>query len=586
MAGVIQTTVRRSLPASLLLRVRHRSPGLASGLAGGALAAGLGLAACTVLVMLLWVSSPYPDSGPGGALHVATALWLLAHGTELVRVDTLSGDPAPMGVPPLLLLVVPVWLLHRAARDAAEGGARDHARLVPGRTAWTGVVLGYLAVSVPAALYAAGGALRPAWPWTTVCVPLVAVVAAGTGVWTAYGRPSGPLEQLLGTVLPRGVRHLVLGPDGRPGVAARAAAAGAAVLVAGGAVLLAVSLGAHAGETRSAFGRLTEGWSGWLAVGLLCLTLLPNAAVWAAAYALGPGFLLGAGTPVTPLASGAAPLLPPFPLLAAVPDPGAGTAVHWAAGAVPLAAGAVVGRYVGRGAARGGGPPAAAWTPGRTAGAAALAAGLCGVLLALLAGLAGGPLGTDALARFGPVWWQVGAATVVWIALTAAVSALTVRAWRRRRLYRRGDGRPGRAPAPRRPVLPRAVHRTRRPRRRWFSRKRAGIPRPAAPVAQDDPYLLLDHDYDRDHDHDRDYDDDRDGTAGLRPRPAPGHDRQPPVTPATDPAPPRGLSDLPGLDPDDDDPCPLPGDDDGPPSALDVRQWRSAPANGEPRPPA
>ncbi len=277
---MIQTTVRRSLPASLLLRVRHRSPGLASGRRRGALAAGLGLAACTVLVVLLWVSSPYPDSGPGGALHVATALWLLAHGTELVRVDTLSGDPAPMGVPPLLLLVVPVWLLHRAARDAAEGGARDHARLVPGRTAWTGVVLGYLAVSAPAALYAAGGALRPAWPGTAVCVPLVAVVAAGTGVWTAYGRPSGPLEQLLGAVLPRGVRHLVLGPDGRPGVAARAAAAGAAVLVAGGAVLLAVSLGAHAGETRSAFGRLTEGWSGWLAVGLLCLTLLPNAAVW------------------------------------------------------------------------------------------------------------------------------------------------------------------------------------------------------------------------------------------------------------------------------------------------------------------
>lgn len=108
------------MPASLLVRVRHRSPGLASGLVGGALAAGLGLAVFTVLVMLLWVSSPYPDSGPGGALHVAAALWLLAHGAELVRVDTLSGVPAPMGVLPLLLAVVPVWLLHRAARDTAE----------------------------------------------------------------------------------------------------------------------------------------------------------------------------------------------------------------------------------------------------------------------------------------------------------------------------------------------------------------------------------------------------------------------------------------------------------------------------------
>ncbi|WP_258039623.1 DUF6350 family protein, partial [Streptomyces sp. SM1] len=144
MAGVIQMTARRSTPAALLSRMRDRSPGLAAGLLGGALAAGLGLAVFTVLVMLLWVSSPYPDSGPGGALHTAAALWLLAHGAELVRVDTLSGAPAPLGLPPLLLLTLPVWLLHRAARDAADGDAGDEAPLVPGRTALSGVVLGYL----------------------------------------------------------------------------------------------------------------------------------------------------------------------------------------------------------------------------------------------------------------------------------------------------------------------------------------------------------------------------------------------------------------------------------------------------------
>src|SRR5690606_31465284 len=129
-------------------------------------------------------------------------------------------------------------------------------------------------------------------------------------------------------------RHLVLGPDGRPGVAARAAVAGATVLAGGGALLLAVSLAWHGGETRTAFTRLTEGRPGWLAVLLLCVALAPNAAVWAAAYALGPGFLLGEGTLVTPLASASAPLLPPFPLLAAVPDAGPGTPVNWAAAAV------------------------------------------------------------------------------------------------------------------------------------------------------------------------------------------------------------------------------------------------------------
>ncbi|MFC8836750.1 DUF6350 family protein [Streptomyces griseoincarnatus] len=546
MAGVIQTTVRRSMPASLLLRVRHRSPGLAKGLAGGALAAGLGLAAFTVLVMLLWVSSPYPDSGPGGALHVAAALWLLAHGAELVRVDTLSGAPAPMGVPPLLLAVVPVWLLHRAARDTAEGGARDNAPLMPGRTAWAGVVLGYLAVAAPAALYAAGGALRPSWAWTVLCVPLVALVAAGTGVWTAYGRPSGPLEQVLGAVLPRGARHLVLGPDGRPGVAARAAAAGATVLVAGGAVLLAVSLGWHLGETRRTFGRLTEGWSGWLAVLLLCVTLLPNAAVWAAAYALGPGFLLGTGVAVTPLGARAAPLLPPFPLLAAVPDPGAGTGLHGTVVALPLTAGVVVGWFVGRGAVTGGGR-FGVWTTGRTAGAAAFAAGLCGVLMALLAGLAGGPLGTAALARFGPVWWQVGLATAVWLGLTAAATALTVRAWRLRRSYRRGERRPDRVVAPRRrPALPRPARKERLPRGTWFRRKPGRSAPLPAPVAADEPYLLLDDDDgdDRAHGAPGDLRDLRDGTDpfDLRPRPEPLDDLPTPSPPAapgdTEPRPP------------------------------------------------
>ncbi|WP_268220589.1 cell division protein PerM [Streptomyces sp. EMB24] len=548
MAGVIQTTVRRSMPASLLLRVRHRSPGLANGLVGGALAAGLGLAAFTVLVMLLWVSSPYPDSGPGGALHVAAALWLLAHGAELVRVDTLSGAPAPMGVPPLLLAVVPVWLLHRAARDTAEGGARDNAPLMPGRTAWAGVVLGYLAVAAPAALYAAGGALRPSWTWTALCVPLVALVAAGTGVWTAYGRPSGPLEQVLGAVLPRGARHLVLGPDGRPGVAARAAAAGATVLIAGGAVLLTVSLGWHFGETRRTFGRLTEGWSGWLAVLLLCVTLLPNAAVWAAAYALGPGFLLGTGVAVTPLGARAAPLLPPFPLLAAVPDPGAGTALHGTVVALPLTAGVVVGWFVGRGSVTGGGR-FGVWTTGRTAGAAAFAAGLCGVLMALLAGLAGGPLGTAALARFGPVWWQVGLATTVWLGLTAAATALTVRAWRLRRSYRRGERRADRVVAPRRrPALPRSPQRERLHRGTWFKRKPGRSAPAPAPVAADEPYLLLDDDGDdRAHgapDDLRDLRDLRDGTDpfGLRPRPEPLDDlptASPPAAPGdTEPRPP------------------------------------------------
>ncbi|WDV56911.1 DUF6350 family protein [Streptomyces coeruleorubidus] len=494
-------TARRRPPSPLLTRMRDRSPGLVGALVEGAVAAGLGLASFAVLVMMLWITSPYPDSGPGGALHVAAALWLLAHGAELVRTDTLAGVPAPVGVPPLLLLVLPVWLLHRAARDATDGGAVDgddgtgdgfdagveevqgiamiaEPLLVSARTAWTGVVLGYLAVAAPAALYAAGGALRPSWVWTGMCVPLVAVVAAGAGVWSAYGRPGGPLRRLVG-VLPVGVRPLLLGPGGRPGVAARAAAAGAAVLLGGGALLVALSLVGHGAAAQAALLRLTEGWSGRFAVLLLCAALVPNAAVWAAAYALGPGFALGAGHVVSPLSSAPAPFLPPFPLLAAVPEAGEGRLVHWvAAGVVPVVAGVVVGRVVAkraasgeRGGTRPGGGGDVVWSPGRTARATALAAVLCAAVLAGLAALAGGPLGVTVLARFGPVWWQVGAATLAWLVLVAVPTAVTVRAWRCRAPQADGPtiGKQREGPA----AGARKVSRLRkgsRPGRSWFTR--------------------------------------------------------------------------------------------------------------------
>ncbi|MFJ6084074.1 DUF6350 family protein [Streptomyces sp. NPDC092369] len=488
MTGVIQMTARRSPLSSLLTRMLDRSPGLAASLLGGALAAGLGLGSFAVLVMVLWISSPYPDSGPGGALHVAAALWLLAHGAELIRTDTLSGVPAPVGVTPLLLLAVPVWLVHRAARDAVDGGGGDGdgeddgdgPPLVAARTAWAGVVVGYLGVGAAAALYASGGELRPSWAWTAVCVPTVVVVAAGVGVWTAYGRPRDVADGVL-ILLPASVRRLVLGVEARErlGVAVRAASAGVAVLVGGGALLLGGSLVWHGGVARGSFLQLTEGWSGRFAVLLLCLALVPNAVVWAVGYGLGPGFVLGAGHVVGPLSSDPAPLLPPFPLLAAVPGAGVGGPLEWAVGVVPVVAGVVVGVFVGRGAAgegKGAGPGAGSgsgsgsgsrsgaggvsgvggglevgarvrgglgvgtkaggggrgWSPGRTAGVGGVAAVLGGVMVAVLAGLAGGRLGVGALARFGPVWWQVGGVAVVWMAGVGVPVALGVRGWRGR----------------------------------------------------------------------------------------------------------------------------------------------------------
>ncbi|WP_242625619.1 DUF6350 family protein [Streptomyces sp. BK022] len=432
MAGVMPLTLRR-MSSSLRSRMRDRSPGLGPALAGGALAAGLGLGACAALVMVLWVSSPYPDSGPGGALHVAAALWLLAHGVELVRAETLSGAPQPVGLTPLLLLALPVWLVYRAARDATDASDEpDGPPPVPARTAWTGVVLGYLGVGAAAALYASGGEPRPEWTWVTVCLPLLAGGAAGVGVWAGAGRPHPPVSSRL----PHWVRGDTLG------TAARAAGVATAVLAGGGALLLGASLVWHGETARLAFTQLTQGWTGRLTVLLLAVTLVPNAALWSASYALGPGFALGAGHLVHPLASDPAPLLPPFPLLAAVPDAGAGTPLNWAVALVPVAAGVTAGWFVAASAVRRA-RPWLHWSAGRSIGVLALAALLCALALTLLAELSGGPLGTSTLSRFGPLGWQTGPAAALWLLLLGTPVTLMARAWRLRGL-RRGGALPAR----------------------------------------------------------------------------------------------------------------------------------------------
>jgi hypothetical protein len=419
-----------STPEAPVLQGRRRATSAAA-FVRGATAAGLGLGAFAVLVMVMWISSPYPDSGPGGALHVAAGLWLLAHGTELVRADTLSG-PVPMGVVPLLFVVLPAWLVHRAARDASEpdeGLPRPSAR-----GAVFAVTAGYLLVGAAVVGYAAGGPLAANLLSALFHLPAVTVPAAAAGVWTASGRPLRPLPAWL----PERVRMGLARP--RAAVALRSAAAGALALLGGGALLVAVSLAWHAEAAQDAFLHLANVWSGRVAVLLLGVALVPNAAVWGAAYGLGPGFALGTGATATPLAFTGAPAMPHFPLLAAVPAEGRGTPLNWAAAVVPVVAGAVIAWFTVRTAAPRHAEREEAWGCRETALTALLGAAGCAVLTTLLAAAAGGPLGSRALAEFGPVWWLAGAAALVWTAGVGVPGALGLRAWRLWVRKRKGRG--------------------------------------------------------------------------------------------------------------------------------------------------
>ncbi|MFE2017049.1 DUF6350 family protein [Streptomyces sp. NPDC059499] len=406
---------------------RSRSAALASAFVRGAIAAGLGLGSLSVLVMVLWISSPYPDSGPGEALHAATGLWLLAHGAELVRTDTLSGNPAPVATVPLLLVVLPVWLVYRAARESAEP-EEDSTVRHSAVGAFFAVTGGYLLVALAAAAYARGGGL-PA-ERTSLAFPLTVVVAGAAGVWAACGRPVGPLM----VWAPLRLQEAVARSRFRSGTRTvlRSAAAGVTVLLGGGALVVAVALLWHGVAARESYLALSGHWADQVAVLLLALALVPNAAMWGAAYGLGPGFALGTESTATPLAFAGHPALPDFPLLAAVPTPGPGTVANWAAVAVPVAAGLAVARFTARGAAPDDGVREEAWSPRDTALAAVLGAVGCGAGAAVLAAASGGPMGAGALAEFGPVWWLVGPAALVWTAVIGVPAALLLRFWRLR----------------------------------------------------------------------------------------------------------------------------------------------------------
>nr|WP_240968659.1 DUF6350 family protein [Streptomyces sp. HNM0575] len=485
----------------------------------GVLAAGLGLGVLTVLVLLLWIISPYPDNGAGGALRIAADLWLLGHGSGLVRTETLSGVPAPVALTPLLLVIPPVWLLYRACVQAlAYGGETDGGGSGDGTVPGTGpgngghgadgygggehgrpgpltplacVAGGYLLTAAVTVLFASAGPVRADALSALVRLPLFVACVAVAAMWP--GGAGAPAETQADGTEPDGTQGAPGRGQGRepghepghepPHVAAHepahepgrgpldwpAAPAGSAgrttgrrrlrasvlhdartlarrlsrlrtvltataVLCGGGLLITLCALLWHADDVRAAFPRLAgDSWTGQFAVLLLVVALLPNAAVWAAAYGLGPGFALGAGSSVGLLAEGGTARLPSFPLLEALPTADGGHGLlAFAAAAVPLAAGSTVGWYVARAAVPEPGQARGSVSREATVCVVALVACECGAGTAALAAMSGGPLGTGAMAFLGPDWWLTGAAAAAWTLLVGLPVALAVRAWRLR----------------------------------------------------------------------------------------------------------------------------------------------------------
>jgi hypothetical protein len=176
-----------------------------------------------------------------------------------------------------------------------------------------------------------------------------------------------------------------------------------------GSLLAMAALAAHFQDAAGIQHQLAPGTSG-LPIALLGVAATPNAVLAAVGYLTGPGFAIGSHTAVSATAVSHGPL-PLFPLLAGVPHGRpltvlgllAITALALISGRVMLALIAIHDSWLAR----------------LTDAIAATV--LAGGLLAVLSALASGGIGAGSLGVVGPVWWEVGASSMLAVLFGAAL---------------------------------------------------------------------------------------------------------------------------------------------------------------------
>jgi hypothetical protein len=375
-------------------------------LAAGA-AALAGLAVTGALVLLGWCLSPSGASA-GSAVRLAAQAWLLGHHGRLLLA---LGD---VGLAPLGLTLLPAVLLYRAGGSVARALSFDqpeYARISTAVKAVLALASTYAVLVVLVTGLASTDAVQVE-PLSTMAGAFVLALAAGS-VGLLRG---SPLADRLLDLLPAGAR-----------AALPAAVAATAALVAAGALLAALSVLGHRGQVGTLAHALAPGIVGTVGLVLLGVLCVPNAAIWAAGYATGPGFAVGTGTSVSAFGVTLGPV-PAFPLLGALPGAPTPPSAARLAFVLPLVAGMLAGMLIARRDPQA--PPRVA------AGWATVAGLLAGFAFAVLAALSGGPLGSGRMAALGPSPWQVGLAAAVELAAIAAPVA-AVAAW-----YAQRDGVP------------------------------------------------------------------------------------------------------------------------------------------------
>lgn len=376
-------------------RVPRRRPSMSAvttsplvlGVAGAAAAAVVGLALAAAPMLVLWLASL--EAGWVAPVRQTGLLWLVAQGAPIALAG-ITIDLLPWG-----LVLIPLVLLASAGawatrRSGVAGGAALLWVVIPGAVA-------YAVIGAVVDLVVAEPAARVDLLHAVISCLVVAILGLSWGAVRASG---------------------LLDSDRIPAVArvpVRAGIVAAAVIIAAGAVAATVSLLVHIDDAITMTRALGVGLGGALGLLALGIAYLPVIVVWGSAYLLGAGVALGPQAAVSPFLPASAPAsLPPFPLLAALPQQAPPLA--WALPVVGVLAGIWAGVLIGR----------RLKDEQRLVrlACAAVSAAVAGVVLAVLAWVSSGSLGTQNLAQLGPDPSVVGMLAAVLVAVGALPTAL------------------------------------------------------------------------------------------------------------------------------------------------------------------
>ncbi|MGP4024785.1 cell division protein PerM [Actinomadura sp. 3N407] len=392
---------------------------------------GIGLAVLTTVTLIGWIAAPKTALGDGlsGVFRTAVNFWLVSHHAGF------SYGQGRVGLLPLGVLVLPGALLYRGGGWMIRAAGLPHRPRKAVVHVAVALAAPYAGLAGLLALAAASPQVRPSAWQALLGGFLVAVIAGGLGAARAVVAAQ-VAAQARGERVRSGLGALLrLLPD-RPRSLVIGVAGSLAVLLASGALLVGASLAVNMPDADHLYDLLAPGVVGGVLLLLVELAFLPNAVIWGMAYAVGPGFSVGAGTSVSPTGV-FLDAVPAFPPLAALPDPGPAPAISLLALAAPFVAGAVGGVLTIRSLPAPVSEGAPMW--GFVSGA------LTGAVVALLSALSGGPLGGGRMATVGPSAWQVGLLAALEVGISAAIAAWAANTMILRRPVRAAS-KPGRRP--------------------------------------------------------------------------------------------------------------------------------------------